>query len=146
MGCGISGLFFSPLVIATLAIATAGCAPAVGNVSGKVTVGGKPVTTGQVSFVAKTGMVYTANIEADGSYRVNGVPPGEMTVLVIGPPPPVTVPAGRADAAKKFSSATSTPAAAAAGPAVPAKYGDISTSDLRYSVTSGPNTYDPPLK
>jgi hypothetical protein len=29
---------------------------------------------------------------------------------------------------------------------VPAKYGDVSTSDLRHAVTPGPNTYDPPLK
>jgi hypothetical protein len=146
MSCGISGRILSLLTVATLAIATAGCAPTAGSVSGKVAVGGKPVTAGQVSFVAKTGMVYTANIEVDGSYKVDGVPPGEMTVLVIGPPPPKSVPAGRTDAAKKFSSATPTLAATVAGPTVSAKYGDMSTSDLRYTVKSGANSYDPQLK
>ncbi len=146
MRFNVSGRLLLYLAVAPLVATICGCSPAVGSVSGIVTVGGQPVTSGQVSFVAPTGMVFTANIDVDGTYKLGGLPPGEMIVLVFGPPPPVKLPAGGGAAAKKFAAARSAPAAPASGPAVPAKYGDTGTSDLRYTVTAGANTYDPPLK
>ncbi len=134
------------VAMVSLAATTWGCAPAAGSVTGVVTVAGQPVASGQVSFLTKTGMVYTANIGAGGSYKLGNVPPGEMVVLVFGAPPRMMVFAGQTGAAKKFSAAPPPPAAAANAPTVPAKYRDVSTSDLRFTVAPGSNTYDPPLK
>ncbi|HEY1377337.1 MAG TPA: hypothetical protein VGF55_11115 [Gemmataceae bacterium] len=132
------------VVAAMLAWGACGCSPATGSIAGKVTVGGKPVQSGNVSFVSKAGMVYTGGIGADSSYQVDGVPPGEMTVLVIGPPPPQRPPA-EIGMGRKMASVTAPPPPTG-GPTVDPKYGDAATSGLRYMVNPGPNTYDIPLK
>jgi hypothetical protein len=129
------------LTVGFLTWGVCGCSPSVSRVTGKVTVDGKPVQAGQVSFVAKTGMVYTANIEPDGMYQVDGVPVGEMTVLVFGPPP---VP--RQAAMDKKTATNNTLPATTGGPTVDPKYGDTATSGLNYTVNPGLNTYDIPLK
>ena len=116
------------------------------SVTGHVLFDGQPVAGGQVSFVAKAGEVKTANIESDGSYKVDDVPLGEAIVLVFGPPPSSAAPPARSGMAKKLAAAPNPPPTASKGPTLPAKYGDEATSDLRYTVTSGPNSYDPPIK
>jgi hypothetical protein len=138
-----------PFFVLALALGGWGCSSPTATITGTVTVADKPVQAGQISFIAKTGMVYTFNIGADGSYRAELVPTGEMIVLVFGPPAAPALSAGKGAAAKKLSAGKrrSTPVAAGpAGPAVPAAYGEMSTSDLRYTVTAGPNTFSPDLK
>ena len=131
-------------------LAVAGCSRGAGTVSGTVTIGGQPVANGQISFVTQAGMPYTFNIAADGTYQADGLPPGEMTVLVFVPRPPSAdrVPVGKSGLAKKLAAARAAKPATAptpTGPTVPAKYADVTTSDLRYTVTTGPQTYDPKL-
>jgi hypothetical protein len=62
----------------------AGCGPPSGTVSGKVTVGGKTVPGGVVSFVPANGGKGTAiaDIAEDGSYTVRNVPVGKVTITV----------------------------------------------------------------
>jgi hypothetical protein len=83
-----------------LAFLTAGCGSKekpTGEVFGKVTVGGKPVTAGMVKFVPhdKDREPMTTGLGPDGSYRATGVPVGLCSVAVetamfknLTPPPP----------------------------------------------------------
>lgn len=60
----------------------AGCGPRPGTVSGKVTLDGKPLTGGMVTFHSKSGGTdSTAEIGQDGSYSAN-VFAGEYTITV----------------------------------------------------------------
>ena len=144
MGC-VKRRLLCVLTLAGVAWAVAGCSSSGSSVSGQVMIGGKPVAGGQVSFVAKTGVAYTSKIDTEGRYSIDAVPLGEMIVLVIGRPPPAATPVGQSGAAKKLSSANNPAAVTAPKGQVPEKYADPGTSDLRYTVVAGANTYDPPL-
>jgi hypothetical protein len=90
------------------------------TVTGKVTVNGKPLAEGTVTFVSldqKAPKVATATLK-DGAYMVKDVPAGKYAVAV--------------------SSKT-------AG-AVPAKFGTTDTSGLTFTVAAGANSYDIELK
>lgn len=67
----------------------AGCSgPDIGHVSGKVTVGGQPLTEGSVVFEdAAAGISVNAPLESDGTYTVktfdrDGLPPGSYRVAI----------------------------------------------------------------
>jgi hypothetical protein len=138
---------FGVFAIAGLALSIAGCSKPAGSLSGRVIIDGKPVAGGRLSFVSKDGKVLTFRIDADGSYHAEGVPTGEVTVLVIGARAESGASPKAKDAmAKKLRAAKhAAPTATADSPIVPAKYGDPTTSDLRYTVEPGSHTYDPPL-
>lgn len=85
------------LMIAVVAIAFVGCnrGPAMGNVSGKVTFQGQPVTEGTVAFNSPDkGTGATAPIGPDGSFKLeNALVPGNYKVTILpppAPPPPAT--------------------------------------------------------
>jgi S1-C subfamily serine protease len=117
---------------------SAGCGATPASVDGTVAVDGKPLTAGQVSFVPTTGNAVSAEIGPDGSYHVDGLPPGDVIVLVAGPPPPVT---GNEGLRSKLSTAGPPAAAAPAGPEVPKRYQSVATSDLTRTLQPGPNDY-----
>jgi hypothetical protein len=109
-----------------------GCSrgPATGEVSGKVTYKGSPVTEGSVTFLNPTeGGAAEAQIEKDGSYKVGGVVVGEYLVEIKplwhvvdtdpgkSPPAPMEKPA----------------------PNIPKKYRMQGTTPLKASVKQGPN-------
>jgi hypothetical protein len=89
-----------PLLVAAgwLACVTAGCGGGPkpkGEVYGKVTVGGKPVTAGMVKFAPEEGEAVSTGLGPDGSYRATDVPVGRARVAVetlmfknLTPPPP----------------------------------------------------------
>jgi RNA polymerase sigma factor (sigma-70 family) len=54
---------------------------AAGSVQGNVTFEGKPLPAGTVSFAAR-GKAFTAPLQADGSYALKGVPPGNYRVVI----------------------------------------------------------------
>lgn len=74
-----------------LLVALAGCGQNLGaSVKGKVTVGGKPLSTGTIVFHPKggRGSLASANIGADGSYelltgKLDSMPAGEYGVTVV---------------------------------------------------------------
>src|SRR5262245_29550919 len=86
------------LALAGLVVVFAGCGrggPAAGEVAGKVSVGGKPVTAGVVKFVPDAGEPVGASLGPDGTYRATGVPAGRSRVAIetlqfknLTPPPP----------------------------------------------------------
>jgi hypothetical protein len=78
----LSGWAAGGLLLASLALA-AGCGSGGGTVSGKVTYNSEPVKGGKVIFMpldTKGGK--SADIAADGTYTVEGLPPGEVKVAV----------------------------------------------------------------
>ena len=72
-----------------LVIGSSGCSgPETGHVSGKVTVGGQPLSQGTVLFEdAAAGISVNAPLESDGTYTVktfdrDGLPPGSYRVAI----------------------------------------------------------------
>lgn len=116
-----------------------GCGSELGAmVSGKVTLDGAPLTTGNVMFTPiGQGSAANGSIDASGSYSLHtgtegGLPPGDYRVTVVAtkpappaapnlpPPPPI--------------------------PITPQKYGRPETTDLRVTVKSGSNSIDLELR
>lgn len=111
-------------------------APPEGQVFGKVTFRGQPVTEGTISFQSPSGYGGEDELDPDGSYRLpSGVAVGEYQVAVVPPQvmdssdphtPPVRV-------FKKMDN-------------IPKKYHLIATSQLTASVKEGDNSLDFDLK
>lgn len=101
------------------------------SVTGTVTLDGKPVNRGNVTFIpVKDGVTAYGTIGSDGSYSINtgsntGVVPGDYIVLVVvnGDIPPAV--AGKAPEPPK--------------PLSPPKYAIKETSDLKATIKSGSN-------
>jgi hypothetical protein len=116
-----------------------GCAsaPANATVTGTVTLEGKPVTGGTISFIPPAGNTVTAAINPDGTYVAEGVPVGDALVAVH---PPAQDDDAR-NRPKKFGTPSPPPP-----PPWPARYTDGTTSRLTHTVPPGPSTYNPDLK
>lgn len=110
--------------VAALALGVCGCG---GDVTGRVTANGKPVTGGWVSVHYPDGgpSPLSGAIRPDGTYRIPGCPAG---------PAKITVRPPHGGVSKR-----------GATPAIPAKYTDVSRTDLQLTV-SGNQTFDIDLK
>ena len=76
------------LLLAGLVVAAAGgCGGGTGDLRGKVTFNGKPVTSGTVQVFLPDGSTRTSAIAPDGSYAVNDVPTGAVRIGVSSPNP-----------------------------------------------------------
>lgn len=72
------------IVLALLALLLpleVGCGGGKGNLSGTVTLDGKPLPAGNISFIPSKGPGVSGAIQ-DGNYSVHGVPTGEVKVTV----------------------------------------------------------------
>lgn len=122
-----------------------GCSPPVADVSGAVTVGGKPVPSGKVAFICDGGNkpVLTVDVK-DGRYAVTGVPAGKVTITVAGGSYRFDPVPGMPKDLMKASPGGEGPGALPAvtkGAAVevPKRYGDANQSGLTLTVDrSGP--------
>ena len=139
-----------PLMILTaLALSVAaGCGPTGGSsggaassggnrVSGSVKLNDQPVMYGVVAFHIGDRVV-KSQIYPDGTYSLNNPPPGDakVVVLVDAQPPRMAAAAGaKTDPPPKFVPVS-----------VPAKYADKATTDLTFTVGSGPQTFDIKMK
>jgi hypothetical protein len=88
------------------------------KVSGKVLFKGKPVTAGVISFVDKKGKTYSAPLEADGTYSLEKLAPGEYRLVI--------------DTSKVKKNRV----------LLPIKYSDPKKTSLRSTVAKGNNTFD----
>src|SRR5438309_1497865 len=108
---------------ALLALALAGCGAPTGEVSGKVTLEGKPLPGGFVAFIGEGDNPATVSgeIHPDGTYSVSKVPVGKVAITVQGVRGPAR------GAGPMFPGVKSAPPAEAAGKGdpvfVPYKYG-----------------------
>lgn len=126
------------LQAAFLVMGLAGCSrgPAVGEVTGKVTFGGRPVTEGTITFLnPTTGYVAAAALQDDGSYLIvtpeGGVVVGDYIVMVN---PLIYV--DRSNPRTPPSPVEKT------APDIPQKYRTQGRTPLRAIVHSGPNTFN----
>jgi len=121
---------------------------AANSVSGKVQYKGQDVQ-GMVVFVSGSGEFQGPIL--GGKYKVDNPPKGEVTVLVrgLGPgamPGGLKAPPGATGAGKDAAPGKTLDAGGAGGVQPPAKYADAKTSDLKFTVTGGKQTYDIELK
>ena len=121
------------------AIFGAGCSgEPLGQITGKVTLQGTPVTTGSVVFEnIEQGISVNAPLEPDGSYTVktykrNGLPPGKYQIAI---------------SPRGFNHDGETqiiirPTTVTASPSIPKKYHTVDTSGLAKEVQVGENTFN----
>jgi hypothetical protein len=147
-----------------VSVALTGCGPnyaARAVVKGQVTLDGKPLTYGIVTFRASDGRTGSATIDPKGIYTMNDAPIGDVAVLVSVPKQtaamkgmPGMPPAGTKAAPPKgipMESPEGVKMAVAKGvdPSqivyIPEKYVSAESSGLTYTVTSGEQTHNLPL-
>jgi hypothetical protein len=125
-------LTFSLLLFAVLS----GCGPAGKDgkavVKGTVTIGGSLANSGQVTFTIGNESL-SGMIDPQGNYSVVGLTPGEAKVTVTNlsiPTAPITpgMPGAENVVTKPIP--------------IPAKYGNVETSGLTFTVKKGENTYN----
>ena len=115
------------------AVSSVGCGGLPASVSGTVTVDGKPLEKGRVSFMpAGGGAMATGVIESDGSYelstnRMPGLETGQYNVSVVSREMVPNEDGGPPQQGKYLA---------------PKKYSSPSTSGLQFNVEKGSNTYD----
>ena len=129
--CGTTrcGLVAGTMLITSLC----GCGSDFGSsVNGIVTLDGKPITPGLVTFVPEdpTAVPSVSNLDANGGFELTtnkkpGLPPGHYRVAVQAFQPP-DVPAGQ----RSFEPSK---------PLVPEKYLQVTSSGLEFSVEPGSN-------
>ncbi len=135
-----------------LALAAAGCDPARGTVSGRVTYQGRPLPTGTVQFFCGDGQILSGLIREDGTYSVADVPAGPVRVTVVSHPPvptgfqlPQHLPPSNGAPAFSTNGPTTAKAPANRAVAIPERYGAPEHSGLSLEVTRGDQVYDIPL-
>jgi len=102
-------------------------------ITGKVTMNGQ-IVAGQLYFVGSDKKEIMSMIgPMDGSYQISNPPKGEGVFYIKAMGGPSLVPPGGA----KMPDVPST-----GGVAAPAKYEKAATSDLKFTVTGGKQTYD----
>jgi len=71
------------VVVCLLGIAVAGCGggPRLAKVTGRVTVVGQPLTTGTIMFHPESGPTAVGGINADGTYTLSTLKPGDGAVV-----------------------------------------------------------------
>lgn len=120
------------LFLSLLAGPPMGCGspPWGGDVTGAVTVNGRPLSSGAVTFIGETGQARNAEIQ-NGRYTVVKPPYGPCTVTVV-TAPPVEESTGKAILDARYVE-------------LPARYGSPAESGLTVVVTVEPRTFDIPL-
>lgn len=119
-----------------MTVAVTGCGESFATVTGTVTLDGKSVDAGTVTFTPTSGPAIAKEI-INGAYQVDRVPLGNAGVSVIGPPD-VKNEADRG-MAQKLGKAPPPPPPPATK--IPLKYADPATSGLKYTVKRGDNSY-----
>jgi hypothetical protein len=118
------------------AVFLAGCSAAKGSLSGEVTYQGMPVVYGTVTAVGGDGITHSANIEPDGTYRLNNLPAGEVKLAVISPEPPDAAAIERHGERSGGKIANPGGLVRAKWLKIPGEYGDPRTSQLTTTVTA----------
>ena len=135
-------------------LAACGCNPDTGSISGTVMYKGKEVPSGTVSFFTQ-GKVFETDIQ-EGNYQIKAVPLGEARIIVIRLDPALPDPREPLNQARKRSAdnqISQMDPAIVSDPIrlealqkkrhlLPVIYSSPNTSDLRYTVIAGTNTFD----
>lgn len=140
-------LMFRVGVILVAAVALVGCGDkrggAKGAVSGKVYVGDKVVTAGDIRFHGPNNAQAGGTIHGDGSYTVTDAPVGECKITV-NPAPGMmgTKAPPKGTTAINTGGAGGVPPNPSASPPIPIAYKSVESTKLTFTVKSGTNSHD----
>ncbi|MBN2291167.1 MAG: carboxypeptidase regulatory-like domain-containing protein [Pirellulales bacterium] len=144
MKCQLSTRAISFLLVSALLFVSACSGPDIGQVSGKVTVNGKPLTNAHINFSSRDQNVsINANLNEDGTYvlktyQEEGLPPGEYQVAIKG---------GTFGYEETPLVGQAPTASAQPNLPIPPRYSNIATSGLTAKVERGKNkSFDFDLK
>jgi hypothetical protein len=126
-------------LVVTLTLLAGGCGSSKGRVTGTISYKNDPVTMGTITFFVEGAPPVSASI-ANGQYEALDVPPGEAVIVVSGPPPDT----GPGVKPKKQTRGETgqPPPPTPTGPVLPGRYGKAETSNLKFLVEKGSNTYN----
>lgn len=116
-----------------------GCSPGPGRITGHVTFKGAALPSGSVTFHAADGNAYGSALAPDGTFAVEGVPPGPARVTVTSHP---HVPKGLLGKDRNKAAGVE----AAKFVPIPERYGQADRSGLTCPVKGGAQTCDLPLE
>jgi hypothetical protein len=135
------------MVLPWLLLVAAGCGDSSASVSGRVTLNGKPLTGGAVTFHAAGGRTEGSWIDPEGHYAIARAPVGEVKVTVVVNPTrePPKLPRKR-DVPQHPESQAAEGAPAGKAVAIPPRYKDPEKSGLTYTLSRGPQVIDIDLK
>jgi hypothetical protein len=130
-------------VVALIFLFMAGCSAGSGSLSGKVTYQEKTVIYGTVMAICSDGITRSANIAADGTYRIDNLPTGAVKLGVVSPEPPdPTVMSGRQSGR---GGGAEPPAPQSVDRSkwfrIPDEFGDPRTSGQETQISVGANTF-----
>jgi len=139
-------------LIVSAVLVAAGCGgPRLGKVAGKVTVAGRPVTTGTIMFTPDSGPSAVGAIGPDGGYTLTTVKSGDGALVgkhrvtiestTVGPGS-LADPASFEEELKLASQPTKILVPGKVVRVVPDKYSQLSTTDLKADVAAGSNAID----
>jgi hypothetical protein len=137
---------------ASLLLIATGCGRGSGDLKGRVTLtaGGKTTTVvmGQVMVVGSDSKAYYSEIGEDGSYQISGIPAGEAKVVVNSPDPRLAAKAtaGREPRGDRKPREPAKKADLSKWVAIPEKYNQPDTTNLKVEIRSGENTYNVEMK
>lgn len=127
-----------PMLVITLLATASGCGDSKGNVTGKVELEGKKITSGTVTVFGSDGIPYSSPIDSSGSYVVKNVPVGKAKIALISPDP-------RLDKDRE-GKILATPEQVKNWIPLATRYSSSDSSGLWYEVTGGENTFNIDLK
>jgi hypothetical protein len=137
------------LTVVLLALAATGCeGQKMGQVSGTVTVGGAPVTTGTISFIPADGKAAVGAIGPDGRFTLTTNQPNDGALIG---PHKVTIHATKVGGGTMVPASFEDELKGAKGQVlvpgkvewiVPERYAHLNTTDLTATVNPGPQTID----
>ncbi len=125
-------------IMLLLPVALAGCGPGKGDLTGAVTLDGRPVLHGTVQVLPADKIPRSALI-AEGRYTLRKIPAGPVTIAVNSPDPRTQRIATRRPADKEKAEAAP---AAEQWFAIPERYASFEESGLRFEVRPGENRFD----
>lgn len=122
------------------AVCLIGCGPPPkGTVSGKITVNGKPLPEGLITFLSQVGKKEVSNAKIkNGEYQTDEMLAGPAKIVIIPTLAQETIPVDKGDVRPP-------PKGKAKSLDVPSKYQDANTSGLEITVNAGANTFDKDL-
>jgi hypothetical protein len=135
-----SSVRLAALLVAAASVGVLGCGKRTATITGKVTYNNKPVTSGEVVFLAQDGHASVhAPIRPDGSFTVTNAPVGPVQVAVDNPPPTKVQATSKNRHDPEVREAWQQ---AAHYVATPPKYGDPKQSGLNFDARPGSNEYN----
>jgi hypothetical protein len=134
------------LLALVLPLSVAGCGGSKGSITGKVYYKDAPLKGGTVTFVGSDKQSYLAEIQEDGSYSIENVPPGEAGITVetesLKPPNPYVLKNKPPEEMENGYKPPDFAAQAKRFVPIPGRYSDPDQSGLKYSVKSGKEEHD----